>query len=107
MIPGMQDMELSTAPTPHVTAYFGADAQRHARDEFFAAVGSRQPESELSYIVVAPIVVWRGWAIVTIDRPREKGGVVVGSGSNGGASYLLRRAEGEWRLLSIVRTWGS
>lgn len=107
VIPGFTTMDFPTAPQPRVKAYFGADAQRHARDEFFAARGGRDPLAELSYILVAPVVIWRGWALVGVDRPREKGGVEIGRNSNGGAVYLLRRNGGRWRLLTIVRTWGS
>jgi hypothetical protein len=107
VIPGFSDMDFPKAPKPRVKAYFGKDALAQARNEFFTAVGSRNPESELTYIRVAPVLHWRSWALVTVDRPRERGGVAVGSGSNGGATYLLRRVDGEWRLLSIVRTWGS
>ena len=88
-------------------AYFGPDGQSHARDEFFAARGSKDPEAELSYILVAPMVIWRGWALVGVDRPREKAGIEIGSGSNGGAVYLMRRVGQQWRLVTIVRSWGS
>jgi len=52
-------------------------------------------------------VIWQDYAVVGVNRPRERAGVEVGSGSNGGAAYLWRRVAGEWRLLSIVRSWGS
>ncbi|MEQ1690992.1 MAG: hypothetical protein ABMA00_06895 [Gemmatimonas sp.] len=107
VIPGYTTMDFPTAPKPRVKAYFGADAQRHARDEFFAARGRQDPLAELSYILVAPVVIWRGWALVGVDRPREKGGVDIGRNSNGGAVYLMRQTGGRWRLLTIVRTWGS
>lgn len=107
VIPGFADMDFPKAPRPRVKAYFGPEGQKRARDEFFTAVGSKRPEAELSYIVVAPMVIWRGYALVGVDRPRERGGVEVGTGSNGGAVYLMRRVGTEWRLLSIVRSWGS
>jgi hypothetical protein len=90
-----------------VKAYFGPEGQQRARDEFFAAVGRQTPDAELSYTVIAPMVMWQDYAVVGVHRPRERGGIEVGSGSNGGAAYLLRRVGGEWRLLSIVRSWGS
>jgi hypothetical protein len=52
-------------------------------------------------------VIWQDYAVVGVHRPLERGGIEVGSGSNGGAAYLLRRVAGEWRLLAIVRSWGS
>lgn len=107
VVPGFTSMDFPKAPTPRVKAYFGPQGQQHARDEFFAAYGRANPEAELTYIVVAPMVIWRGWALVAVDRPREKGGVEIGVASNGGATYLLRRVGTEWRLLSIVRSWGS
>ena len=107
VVPGFTSMEFPKASTPRVKAYFGPGGRQHARDEFFVARGRANPESELTYIVVAPMVIWRGWALVAVDRPREKGGVEIGAASNGGATYLLRRVGREWRLLSIVRSWGS
>lgn len=107
VVPGFADMEFPKAPRPRVKAYFGAQGQQRARDEFFAAVGNKKPDAELSYIVVAPMVIWQNYAMVGVHRPRERGGVEIGATSNGGAAYLLRRVASEWRLLSIVRSWGS
>ena len=107
VVPGFTDMDFPKAPRPRVKAYFGPDGQQRARDEFFAAVGAKNPSAELSYTVIAPMVLWQDYAVVGVHRPRERGGIEVGSGSNGGAAYLLRRVGGEWRLLSIVRSWGS
>ena len=107
VIPGFTTMEFPKAPRPRVKAYFGPDGLQHARDEFFAARGSKDPQSELSYILVAPMLIWRGWALVGVDRPREKGGIEIGKNSNGGAVYLMRRVGQQWRLLTVVRTWGS
>lgn len=107
VIPGFTDMEFPKAPKPRVKAYFGPDGVRHARDEFFTRVGSVNPEAELSYIVVAPVLIWRGWALVGVNRPREKGGVDIGSASNGGAVYMMRKQGTEWRLVTMVRSWGS
>jgi hypothetical protein len=90
-----------------VKAYFGPEGQQRARDEFFAAVGAKNPNADLSYQVIAPMVIWQDYAVVGVHRPRERGGIEVGSGSDGGAAYLLRRVGGEWRLLAIVRSWGS
>jgi hypothetical protein len=107
VVPGFSTMEFPQAPKPRVKAYFGPQAQAHARDEFFAVRGSKDPESELSYIVVAPMVIWREWALVGVDRPREKAGIAIRSGSNGGAAYLMHRVGRQWRLLAVVRSWGS
>jgi len=107
VVPGFRDMEFPKAPRLRVKAYFGPEAQPRVRNEFFTAVGSETPEAELSYIVVAPMVIWQDYAMVGVNRPRERGGFELASGSNGGAAYLLRRVGSEWRLLSIVRSWGS
>ena len=107
VLPGFRTMEFPKAPRPRVKAYFGVDAQRHARDEFFTVRGSKDPEAELTYVLVAPVVIWRGWALVGVDRPREKGGVEIGAASNGGAVYLMRRVGTQWRLVTVVRSWGS
>ena len=107
VLPGFTTMEFPKAPRPRVNAYFGPEGQRHARDEFFTAVGSKDPTAELSYAIIAPVVIWRGWALVGVDRPREKGGVEIGKASNGGAVYMMRRVGTQWRLLAIVRSWGS
>lgn len=106
VVPGFESMEFPKAPAPRVKAYFGPQAQQRVRDEFFAAVGSKDVAAELSYIVIAPVLIWSDWALVAVDRPREKGGVELGA-SSGGAVYLMRRAGSEWRLLSVVRSWGS
>lgn len=107
VIPGVSTMIFPKAARPRVKAYFGPNAQKRARDEFFVARGQKDPQAELTYIIVAPIVIWRGWALVGVDRPREKGGVEIGRASNGGAVYLLRQIGTQWRLLTVVRTWGS
>ncbi len=107
VVPGFSDMDFPKAPRPRVKAYFGPEGQQRARDDFFTAVGSKHPDADLSYVVVAPMVIWQDYAVVGVQRPRERGGIAVGTASNGGAAYLLRRVAGEWRLLSIVRSWGS
>ena len=87
-------------------AVFGADAPRHVRDEFYAAVGARDPEAALAYLQLAPVVVWREWALTGVRRPVERGGVAVAGGSEGGAVYLWRLVGREWRLVTVVRSWG-
>ena len=107
VVPGFAEMDFPKAPRPRVKAYFGPEGQQRARDEFFTAVGAKTPNADLSYQVIAPMVIWQDYAVVGVHRPRERGGIEVGAGSNGGAAYLLRRVGGEWRLLAIVRSWGS
>ena len=106
VVPGMRSVDAFKGTKPAVKVYVGADGNKRAREEFFAAIGSKDPKSELAYVRVAPVLIWRDWALVAVVRPRDRAGVEIGSGSNGGATYMLHRVEGEWRLLSIVRTWG-
>ncbi|MCE2899958.1 MAG: hypothetical protein ACK6DP_02905 [Gemmatimonas sp.] len=106
VIPGFTGMDFPKAPSPRVMAYFGPAGQVRARDEFFARVGRTNPDAALAYIVVAPIVIWRDYAVVGVHRPVERGGVEIGRESRGGAAYLMRRVGSEWRLLAIVRSWG-
>ncbi len=106
VVPGVDDLPLPGAPRPRIKAYFGAEAQRHARDEFYAAVGARDPEAPLAYLQLAPVVVWREWALTGVRRPVERGGVAVAGGSEGGAVYLWRLVGREWRLVAVVRSWG-
>ncbi len=107
VLPGFSTMDFPGAPRPRVKAYLGPESQKRARDEFFGAVGAKNPEAELSYILIAPVLIWRDLALVGVDRPREKGGVEIGSASNGGAVYLMRKFGTQWRLLAVVRSWGS
>lgn len=107
VVPGFTTMEFPGAPKPRVKAYFGPDARRQARDEFYTQVGSKDPTADLSYWLIAPVVIWRDWALVGVDRPREKQGTEIGGPGNGGAVYMMHRVGTQWRLLAIVRTWGS
>lgn len=106
VIPGFTDMVFPKSPKVRVKAYFGPQSVNHARNEF-AAVHLNTPGAELQYVYVSPVVIWKEWAVVTTTRPVEERGVVVGRRNNGGAVYLMRKVGTEWRLLSIVRTWGS
>jgi hypothetical protein len=87
--------------------YFGAEGVQRARDEFFSAYGS-DTTAFLEYVHLAPVVRWRDWAVVGVNRPAERQGVVIGAegSGTGGASYLLRWVDGEWRLVAIARAWG-
>jgi hypothetical protein len=106
VIPGFTDMEFPKAPTPRVKAWFGPNGQRQVRDDFFNAVGSRDPEADLLYVLVAPMVIWKDYAVVGVRRAQERGGIQVDGSNRGGSAYLMRRVGTEWRLLSIVRSWG-
>lgn len=107
VLPGFSAMQFPGAPKPRVKAYFGPDARQHARDQYYTSYGSKNPDAVFSYWLVAPVVIWKEWALVGVDRPKERGGIEVGSPGNGGAVYLMRRVDKQWRLLSVVRAWGS
>lgn len=106
VLPGFRPMAFPRTSAPRVKAYFGPLAQRQARDEFAKSHALQGNLDELTYVVVAPIVIWREWALVGVDRPKEKGGVEIGADGNGGAVYMMRRVDGQWRLLTVVRSWG-
>ncbi len=106
VVPGVADMDFPRAPRPRVKAYFGPEGLLRARDAFFMDVGSKDPKAELRYLLVAPMVIWNGYAMVGVRRPQELGGVQVDGANRGGAAYLFRQVGKEWRLLSVVRSWG-
>lgn len=106
VIPAFTDMTFPRSPDVRVKAYFGPDAISHARNEF-AAQNLKRPDAELQYIFVSPFVMWQDWAVVVVTRPVELRGVDVGRRNNGGAVYLMHKVANEWRLLSILRSWGS
>lgn len=106
VVPGVRDMEFPKAARPRVKAYLGADAQAHARSDFFTTVAQKAPTAVLRYSLVAPIVLWRDYATVGVRRPAEVAGAVQEGEGQGGAVYLFRRVGTGWRLLAITRAWG-
>ena len=106
VVPAFEDMIFPNSPEIRVKAYLGPEALFRARDEFVAH-NIRKPDAELSYIFVSPFVMWQDWAVVVVTRPIELRGVDVGRRNNGGAVYLMHKVANEWRLLSILRSWGS
>ena len=89
-----------------VSLYVGGDsAVNRARDAFYAAEGHTS-NSVFTYTKLAPVVLWRDWALVVVNRPAEANGVAALGKGTGGAVYVLHRVAGEWRLLLISRSWG-
>jgi hypothetical protein len=66
VVPGVMDMEFPKAARPRVRGYFGPAGQQQARDDFFTSVGRTRPDAELSYIVVAPMVIWQDYAVSSV-----------------------------------------
>lgn len=74
------------------------------RDEFFALT-KENPNAVMAYTHVIALVHWRGYAVVAVNRPAELRGAVLHKKTAGGAAYIFRRVDGEWRLVTITRTW--
>lgn len=104
-IPAFADVTVASSATIRTRTYGGAGGLVHARDEFFHAHGA-DSTSVMEVIQVAPIVRWRDWAAVGVRRLRADRGIAVGQPGKGGASYLMRRVQNEWRLVAVTRTWG-
>lgn len=85
--------------------YMADSGVSRMRDEFYAS-HSKDQDAILTYAKVNPVVLWRDLAVVAVNRPAERGGVMHLPKGAGGASYIFRRVGAEWRLLAIVRTWG-
>lgn len=74
------------------------------RDEFFALTRAN-PNAVMTYTHVLTLVHWRGYAVVAVNRPAELRGAVLHKKTAGGAAYIFRQVGGEWRLVTITRTW--
>ncbi len=83
---------------------YGEEGLNRMRDAFFAKTRDG-PASVLNYVRVRAAVVWRDFAVVAVNRPVESRGAVSIPQSAGGAAYIFRYVKGEWRLLTITRTW--
>jgi hypothetical protein len=89
-----------------VSLYAGGDsALKRARDTFYAIEG-HEGNTVFTYTYVGPVVLWRDWGLVVVNRPAEANGVAATGQGTGGAAYLFHRVGREWRLLMISRTWG-
>lgn len=89
-----------------VTQYAGDSAIARARSTFFDYPG-RDVGATFGYTRVGPVVLWREWGLVAVNRPIEiRNGARLDTATvAGGATYLFRRVGNEWRLFMIVRTW--
>jgi hypothetical protein len=98
--------KLSAKNAMEIVAYTGDSSIARARNEYFATAG-RAAGDTFGYTRIGPVVLWREWGLVAVNRPLEirNGGEVTQTTAAGGATYLFRRVGGEWRLFMIVRTW--
>ena len=83
----------------------GDSALKRARDTFYAIEG-HTGNTVFTYTYVGPVVLWRDWGLVVVNRPAEANGVAAVGRGTGGAAYIFHRVGREWRLLMISRTWG-
>jgi hypothetical protein len=106
VIPEVPNFRAPDVPGVRLSLYMGEAGLKQAREAFFAKQGASDPNSLFSYTRVRAAVVWRDYAVVAVNRPAESRGIQTLSTGGGGASYIFHRVGDEWRLLTIVRSWG-
>ena len=106
VIPEVPNFRIPEVTGVRLSLYTGEAGLKQARDAFFAKQGASDPNSLFTYTRVRAAVVWRDYAVVAVNRPAESRGIQPLSAGGGGASYIFHRVGDEWRLLSIVRSWG-
>lgn len=90
--------------SPLVLVETGAAGINRLRDQFFATT-REDVSSVLTYTHVIAVAYWRDYAVVAVNRPAELRGALLQKKTAGGAAYLFHRVDGEWRLVTITRTW--
>ena len=103
--PGVGDFRMPTTKDVALKDYIGEAGLKAARDTFYATVAKRS-DPVFTYTKINPAVIWRDFAVVTVNRPAEDKGVVQLPKGAGGSTYIFHRVGNEWRLLVIARTWG-
>jgi hypothetical protein len=88
-----------------VKVLVGEAGLRKGRDEFYAMAG-HDVKSIFTYVRIRAAVVWKEFAVIAVNRPAEQRGIMELPRGAGGAAYIFHRVGGEWRLLTITRTWG-
>jgi hypothetical protein len=106
VIPEVADFRAPSVQGVRLSLYMGEAGLKQARDAFFAKQGASDPNSLFTYTRVRAAVVWGDYAVVAVNRPAESRGIQPLSAGAGGASYVFHRVGEEWRLLTIVRSWG-
>ena len=102
--PPMTGFKVPKVRTAAVQVFYGDSGVKTARDRFFAG-HLTDTSAVFLYTRVRAMVLWHDYAVVSVNRPLEKQGVVELQKGAGGATYIFRRAGDEWRLLVIARTW--
>ena len=90
--------------TAHAAVYEGTSGLAQARNEFFSK-HANDTSAVFLYTGVKALVLWREYAVIAVDRPAERQAAVALQKGAGGATYIFRREQNEWRLLVIARTW--
>ena len=103
---GIMLPKLEAKGAMEIVAYTGDSSVARARNDFFSSRG-RNDGATFGYTRIGPVVLWREWGLVVVNRPLEirNGAELTQTTAAGGATYLFRRVGGEWRLFMIVRTW--
>lgn len=104
VLPSLTNFTMPRSPRTEVTVGFGLAGLNEVRDKFFAAHPG-DTTAILTYSQVIATVLWTDYAVVAVNRPAEQMGAMKLRQGTGGVTYLFHFANGEWRLLAIVRTW--
>ncbi|MBA3559524.1 MAG: hypothetical protein H0W30_13115 [Gemmatimonadaceae bacterium] len=105
VLPVLTGFSMRQYPNVNFVLAYGEEGLNRMRDAFFAGT-TGSPSSVLNYVRVRAAVVWRDFAVIAVNRPIDSRGSVAVAQSSGGAAYIFRYTKGEWRLLTITRTWG-
>jgi hypothetical protein len=104
VLPNGAQVPPPVSQNPIVLVESGEAGLKRLRDMFFM-LARDIPNAVMTYTHVIALAEWRGYAVVAVNRPVELQGAVLHKKTAGGAAYLFRRVAGEWRLLTITRTW--
>jgi hypothetical protein len=104
VLPNGAQVPPPVSQNPIVLVESGEAGLKRLRDMFFM-LARDIPNAVMTYTHVIALAEWRGYAVVAVNRPAELQGAVLHKKTAGGAAYLFRRVGGEWRLLTITRTW--
>jgi hypothetical protein len=105
VIPPVTNFAPPKLDSARAVVYMGEAGLDQAREAFFANLGAKDSASVFNYTRLRAVVVWQDYAVVAVNRPAERRGIQELPTGGGGASYIFHRAAGQWRLLTIVRTW--